>query len=256
MTEEELKRKIRVRGGHRASAKRIIAAAEESLQVFDPNNPETVIRVKQQLTTLKEKMKTLSVHDEEILSLVKKEEIENEIEQADIFKERLQHSIVSIEMALEKIVNETSAHGSTVSGTSPSSSNLPQAMGVIVTKALGSTWTLEKMLDTVKSELEARERANMLSSKPASKPPYSPHPRGYSSAAALLNNGTHLTCTYCKNTHPSAHCNVVTNPNARKQILQKEGRCYIWKNHGKIKLTSGKIKPFGKIMSAEDAHRP
>lgn len=66
MTEEELKRKIRVRGGHRSSAKRIIAAAEESLHVFDPNNPETVIKVKQQLTTLKEKMKTLSVHDEEI----------------------------------------------------------------------------------------------------------------------------------------------------------------------------------------------
>ncbi|CAB4019970.1 PREDICTED: uncharacterized protein LOC107346460 [Paramuricea clavata] len=233
MTEEELKRKIRVRGGHRASAKRIIAAAEESLQVFDPNNPETVIKVKQQLTTLKEKMKTLSVHDKELLSLVKEEEIENEIEQADIFKERLQHSIVSIEMALEKIANKTLAHGSTVSGTSPSSSNLPQAMRVIVTKALGSTWTLDKMLDTVKSELEARERANMLSSKPASKPPYSPHPRGYSSAAALLNNGTPPTCTYCKNTHPSAHCNVVTNPNARKQILQKEGRCYIClrKNH-------------------------
>ena len=384
MTEEELKRKIRVRGGHRASAKRIIAAAEESLQVFDPNNPETVIKVKQQLTTLKEKIKTLSVHDEEILSLVKEEEIENEIEQADIFKERLQHSIVSIEMALEKIVNETLAHGSTVSGTSPSSSNvsqnssysatvklpklslkkfsgdvtkwttfwecyesaihnnanltkiekfnylksllehsaaktieglqltnanydeaikilkdrfgnqqiiinshmealcnipnvgsidnvkmlrqlydkvethvrsltslgvnsgsygnlmisilmnkLPQAMRVIVTKALGSTWALDKMLNTVKSELEARERANMLSSKPASKPPCSPHPRGYSSAAALLNNGTPPTCTYCKNTHPSAHCNVVTNPNARKQILQREGRCYIClrKNH-------------------------
>jgi replicative DNA helicase len=58
--------------------------------------------------------------------LVKEEEIENEIEQADIFKERLQHSIVSIEMALEKIVNETLAHGSTVSGTSPSSSNVSQ----------------------------------------------------------------------------------------------------------------------------------
>ena len=49
---------------------------------------------------------------------------------------------------------------------------LPQAMRVIVTKALGSTWTLDKMLNTVKSELEARERANMLSSKPASKPPF------------------------------------------------------------------------------------
>ncbi|CAB3994553.1 Hypothetical predicted protein [Paramuricea clavata] len=137
MTEEELKRKIRVRGGHRASAKRIIAAAEESLQVFDPNNPEAVIKVKQQLTTLKEKMKTLSVHDEELLSLVKEEEIENEIEQADIFKERLQHSIVSIEMALEKIVNETLAHGSTVSGTSPSSSNLIVMLSPTQTK-LGS----------------------------------------------------------------------------------------------------------------------
>jgi hypothetical protein len=42
---------------------------------------------------------------------------------------------------------------------------LLQAMRVIVTKALGITWTLDKMLDTVKSELEARERGNMLSSK-------------------------------------------------------------------------------------------
>ena len=116
MTEEELKRKIRFRRGHRASAKRIIAAPEESIEVFDPNNPDTVIKVKQQLTTRKEKMETLRVHDEEILSLAKEEEIENEIEQADIFKERLQHSIVSIEMALEKFVN----------GTSPSLSNVSQ----------------------------------------------------------------------------------------------------------------------------------
>ena len=33
---------------------------------------------------------------------------------------------------------------------------LPPAMCVIVTKALGNTWTLDKMLETVKSELEAR----------------------------------------------------------------------------------------------------
>ena len=45
-------------------------------------------------------------------------------------------------------------------------------MCVIVTKALGNTWTFDKMFEIVKSELEARERACMLSSKPTSKPPY------------------------------------------------------------------------------------
>ena len=37
---EEFKRKVKIRGGHRASAKRIMTLTEESLTTFDPKNPD------------------------------------------------------------------------------------------------------------------------------------------------------------------------------------------------------------------------
>ena len=113
---EEFKRKAKIRGGHRASAKRIMTLAEESLTTFDPKNPDRVTKVKEQLATLKEKMKTLSEYDEAILNLIEEEEIPGEIEQADIFREKLQHCIVCIEATLEKVANVTSPVGHTTGG--------------------------------------------------------------------------------------------------------------------------------------------
>ena len=46
---------------------------------------------------LKEKLETLTTLDQEILALVEDSAIEDEIEQADVFKERLQHSTITTE---------------------------------------------------------------------------------------------------------------------------------------------------------------
>ena len=47
--------------------------------------------------TLKKKLETLNTLDQEILVLVEDSVIEDEIEQADVFKERLQHSVIAAE---------------------------------------------------------------------------------------------------------------------------------------------------------------
>ena len=138
---EEIKRKVKIRGGHRASAKRIMTLAEESLTTFDPKNPDRVTKVKQQLATRKEKMKTLSEHDEAILNLIE-EEIPGEIEQLDIFREKLQHCIVCIEATLEKVANVTSPVGHTTGGLPLSSSNVS---GNISHSAISYTVSLPKL---------------------------------------------------------------------------------------------------------------
>ena len=51
--------------------------------------------------TLKEKLDTIKRYDDEILELVGDEEIENEIEQADIFKEKVHRAIIDVSSAIE-----------------------------------------------------------------------------------------------------------------------------------------------------------
>ena len=36
-----------------------------------------------------------------------------------------------------------------------------------------------------------------------------------------------MTCTFCKKAHPSVNCNIVSNCAARKEILKREGRCFV-----------------------------
>ncbi len=103
MTEkEELNRKKRCRNGHRTSAKRTVASVDEILTSVSEKSQLTlhIARLKQQKSTLEAKLKVLREQDEAILALVSVDEIETEIEQADILQERIESVIIEIEMAL------------------------------------------------------------------------------------------------------------------------------------------------------------
>ena len=114
---------------------------------------------------------------------------------------------------------------------------LPQELRIIITKALGDEWTLDKMLNTFKKELEARERASLMSPKPSEDQRTNERTlrfKGNNTATSLISgNGSPPTFTFCTQSHPSANCSTVTNTAASKEILKKEGRCYICfcKNH-------------------------
>ena len=98
---EELARKRRQRAGHRSSAKRIISSVIDVLGGGDISQVrEHEIKLKQQRDSLQQKLNTLRQLDAEILDLVAEEEIEGEIERADLLEENVQLAIANIENTL------------------------------------------------------------------------------------------------------------------------------------------------------------
>ena len=66
----DLSRKKKLRGAHRASATQLQKTVSEVLVSFDPNNLEEIApKLNQLKTSMKEKLETLKVLDEEILEL-------------------------------------------------------------------------------------------------------------------------------------------------------------------------------------------
>ena len=96
---ESLSRKRRVRGEHRSSTTRTIAALYEAIEITE-DLESVVTKLEQCKITLKEKLEILKQLDEEILELVEDGDVDNEIEQADTFKERIHVVIIESNKAL------------------------------------------------------------------------------------------------------------------------------------------------------------
>lgn len=101
----ELNTKKRIRGGHRSSFKRLETKARGILDAIK-DSPTEIYNQIATLTQLKmsvqSKLTTLHELDEAILALTKDEELENEIEQADLLTEGMHQIIVEIDLALSK----------------------------------------------------------------------------------------------------------------------------------------------------------
>ena len=62
------------------------------------------------------------------------------------------------------------------------------------------------------------------------------------STSATFIAGNHLvTCIYCPNNHQAEQCQLMTQPEARKQFLRGAGRCFVClkKGHVSAKYRSG-----------------
>ena len=87
----------RIRAAHRGAVTRLINQMDEALLAAD------VGRLKQLRQSLKNKIDILSKLDEELLLSVEEEELDYEIEQADVVRERAELAIIGLEEALTKI---------------------------------------------------------------------------------------------------------------------------------------------------------
>ena len=98
---EQLARKKRVRGGHRAPTTQVLGQVQPSITTETPDIP----KITQLKRSLEEKLHSLSTLDEEILLLTPEEEIEEEIVQADEIKERVYTALSRLELTLEPAPN-------------------------------------------------------------------------------------------------------------------------------------------------------
>ena len=106
MTEaQELGRMKRVRNGHRTSTKRTISAANDLLTSVDDKSKLAphVVKLTLYKKTLEDKLVVFQQQDNAILELVGDDDVELEIEQADILRENMQSTILEIENTLTEI---------------------------------------------------------------------------------------------------------------------------------------------------------
>ncbi len=112
-------------------------------------------------------------------------------------------------------------------------SKIPDELRILLGRKMsGDEWQLNTLLENLREELENRERCERIQAlsfrdnrsneqKGGKREPY------VNTAAALLAGKATIICSFCQQEHPSASCFVVTDIDARKQILKKQGRCFL-----------------------------
>ena len=114
---DELVKKRRLRGGQRASTKKLVAKIVEAIPKLSDKSPEKdVVWMKQSQSTLKEKVKILKELDEKIIDALSESKEENaddlmakEIEETDEVIAELERILIQMDDALSKI-GEQSVH--------------------------------------------------------------------------------------------------------------------------------------------------
>ena len=129
--------------------------------------------------------------------------------------------------SLKSLGLPSNSYGSLLS--SITMTKLPQDLRLIISREIkDQEWQLDTIMRVLENELEARECAalhdeSQLSAQGVAFPSFQMR----TTASSLFTKHSGPTCTYCKQSHPSNSCKMVTNPAARKDILIKQGRCFV-----------------------------
>ena len=97
---------------------------------------------------------------------------------------------------------------------------VPQELRLIISREFYTkNWSLDELPKVFKKEVEARERCNSMATTPSTTPVRKHLPKP--------PEKQRITCTFCKQGHRSVDCVIVTNVSERKDMLKKQGRCFI-----------------------------
>jgi len=119
MADEELKNK-KIRGGHKGCVTTTLEKVQASLDDFELSAAN---QVKTYRIALTEKLDILGALDDEILTLITEEHIEDEISETGIFRESVHQVRVQIYEALNAVEVENSGHTDKSISHYPSNSN-------------------------------------------------------------------------------------------------------------------------------------
>ena len=120
MADEELKKKKRIPGGHKGYVTTTLEKVQGLLDNFEFS---VANQVKTYRIALTEKLDILGALDDEILTLIAEENIEDEISETGIFRESIHQMIVQIDEALNAVEVENSGHTDKSISHYPSNSN-------------------------------------------------------------------------------------------------------------------------------------
>jgi hypothetical protein len=95
----------------------------------------------------------------------------------------------------------------------------PELQLIVSRKVPEAEWKLERLITVIEEEIVARERLGQ--SKNSRRNDGKPPPTGTTLLSATTSN-----CCYCDQQHRPTDCSTVTQVDARKQLLQKAGRCF------------------------------
>ena len=97
MGDEDLKKKKKIRGGHKGYVTKTLERIQSLLNRFEPT---VVNQLKTYRIALEEKLKILGSLDDEILGLLKEDQIEEEIEETGHFRGSIHEMMVKIDEVL------------------------------------------------------------------------------------------------------------------------------------------------------------
>ena len=102
MTSEESNgataRKRRIRATHRGSVTRLLGQIDETISASD------LPRLKQLKQALNGKIEVLSKLDDELIELVEEDQLEAEVEQADLIREKINYAFITIDDAITALM--------------------------------------------------------------------------------------------------------------------------------------------------------
>ena len=99
--DESMNRRKRVRAAHHGLTTRLLSHMEETIASADLN------RLKQFKQSLTSKVDILSKLDDELFKLVEEDQLDAEVVQADLIKEKMTLAVISIDDAMDELMIPT-----------------------------------------------------------------------------------------------------------------------------------------------------
>ena len=113
---------------------------------------------------------------------------------------------------------------------------IPEEIKLALSLEFGNNiWDINKLLEVFRKELEAREKFSINNSVEQTDEIFSGQALYNSGKSGKLTTSTKeekndqktLLCIFCRRNHLSFKCDIITKPEARKDILVKENRCFV-----------------------------
>ena len=115
-------------------------------------------------------------------------------------------------------------------------SKLPSEVRLQIARvSVREVWEVEELMDVIKGEVEAREISDNIKvteKRPPDTSSIRKHPAATASTLLVREGSGRIICVYCKGDHFSTACEAVREIKVRKEMLRREGRCFLCLSQG------------------------